>query len=52
LGQQVSTQDDTHSINGLAEAVDDEGTLLIRTKDGQLHRLLAGDVTLRGLQAI
>ena len=32
---------------GLAEAVDGDGALLLRTDDGALHRLLAADVTLR-----
>ncbi len=33
---------------GMAEAIDEAGALLLRTDDGQLHRLLAGDVTLHG----
>jgi biotin-(acetyl-CoA carboxylase) ligase len=32
----------------MAEAIDEAGALLLRTDDGQLHRLLAGDVTLHG----
>jgi len=34
-------------IEGWAEAVDEEGALLVRTDEGVLHRVLAGDVTLR-----
>jgi len=35
-------------LTGVAEGVDEEGALLLRTPDGQLHRLAAGDVTLAG----
>ncbi len=41
----ISTAEES-SLVGLAEAVDDDGALLLRTGDGQLHRLLAADVTL------
>ena len=34
-------------LSGWAEAVDDDGALLLRTEDGSLHRLRAADVTLR-----
>lgn len=37
---------DTRRI-GVAEAVDEDGALLLRTDDGSVHRLLAADVTLR-----
>jgi biotin-(acetyl-CoA carboxylase) ligase len=40
----VSTS--TATFVGVAEGVDEEGALLLRTEDGTLHRLLAGDVTL------
>jgi BirA family biotin operon repressor/biotin-[acetyl-CoA-carboxylase] ligase len=33
-------------MEGYAESVDDDGALLLRTTDDQLHRLLSGDVTL------
>ena len=34
-------------LSGWAEAVDDDGALLLRAGDGIVHRLLAADVTLR-----
>lgn len=34
-------------LSGWAEAVDDDGALLLRAGDGSVHRLLAADVTLR-----
>lgn len=46
LGQQVSIQQPTGRLEGVAEAVDDDGALLVRTADGALRRLLAGDVSL------
>jgi len=33
-------------LSGVAESVDESGALLLRTADGELHRFLAGDVTL------
>jgi biotin-(acetyl-CoA carboxylase) ligase len=33
-------------VEGLAEAVDEDGALLLRIQCGSLRRLLAGDVTL------
>jgi biotin-(acetyl-CoA carboxylase) ligase len=34
-------------VEGVAEDVDDTGTLLVRTPDNQLVTVEAGDVTLR-----
>ena len=34
-------------LEGIAEAVDEDGALLLRLADGSLRRVLAGDVTLR-----
>jgi BirA family biotin operon repressor/biotin-[acetyl-CoA-carboxylase] ligase len=48
LGQQVDAHADRQSVSGLAEAVDEDGALLVRIGDGRLHRLSAGDVSLRG----
>ena len=36
-------------LTGTAEAMDDTGALLVRTEDGVLHRVLAGDVSVRGV---
>ncbi len=46
LGQSVTVTTSTGAWSGIAEAVDEDGALLLRTPDGALHRLLAGDVTL------
>ena len=37
------------SLSGVAEDLDDTGALLVRTPDGELHRVLAGDVSVRGV---
>lgn len=48
LGSQVQV---TGSVNlrGTAEALDGSGALLVRTEDGVLHRVLSGDVSVRGV---
>jgi BirA family transcriptional regulator, biotin operon repressor / biotin---[acetyl-CoA-carboxylase] ligase len=48
LGQPVRVGTAEEVIEGLAEDVDPDGALLVRTADGALRRVLAGDVTLRG----
>jgi BirA family biotin operon repressor/biotin-[acetyl-CoA-carboxylase] ligase len=48
LDHQVEARVGDSTLSGRAEAVDDDGALLLRTEDGSLHRLLAADVTLRG----
>jgi BirA family biotin operon repressor/biotin-[acetyl-CoA-carboxylase] ligase len=47
LGQPVQVTTPDGVLTGVAESVDEGGALLLRTPDGVLHRLLAGDVTLR-----
>jgi BirA family biotin operon repressor/biotin-[acetyl-CoA-carboxylase] ligase len=42
----VGTRDEV--IEGVAEGVDANGSLLVRTAQGSLRRVLVGDVTLRG----
>lgn len=37
------------NLTGVAEGMDDSGALLVRTEDGVLHRVLAGDVSVRGV---
>jgi biotin-(acetyl-CoA carboxylase) ligase len=34
-------------VEGVAEGVDDDGALLVRTADGRLETVVAGDVTTR-----
>ena len=34
---------------GVAEDIDETGALLVRTDDGELHRVLSGDVSVRGV---
>lgn len=48
LGQQVRVGESQGVIEGVAEEVDHDGALLVRTGDGSLCRVLVGDVTLRG----
>ncbi len=46
LGQRVEATTSAGTLAGVAESVNEDGALLLRTPDGKLHRLLAGDVTL------
>jgi len=46
LGQPVEATVFEEVVTGRAESVDEDGALLLRTSDGALHRLVAGDVTL------
>ena len=48
LGQPVRVGTREEVIEGLAEDVDADGALLLRTDTGELRRILVGDVTLRG----
>ena len=48
LGRPVQATTAEGVLTGVAESVDGDGALLLRTPDGGLHRLLAGDVTLTG----
>ena len=47
LGQRVTVTQPTTITTGLADDVDAEGALLVRTEDGDLITVEAGDVTLR-----
>ena len=47
IGQQVHAQWPNHTADGLAEDVDDNGSLIIRTASGDRITIEAGDVTLR-----
>ena len=46
LGRPVEVTTSGEPLTGVAESVDQDGALLLRTPDGALQRLLAGDVTL------
>lgn len=48
LGQPVRAGTREEVVEGWAEDVDQDGALLVRTDDGVLLRVVAGDVTLRG----
>jgi BirA family biotin operon repressor/biotin-[acetyl-CoA-carboxylase] ligase len=48
LGQPVQVGSAEEVVAGVAEDVDEDGALLVRTAGGALRRMLAGDVTLRG----
>lgn len=48
LGQRVRVSGGME-LTGFAEKLDDTGALLVRDDDGQLHRVLAGDVSVRGV---
>lgn len=37
------------TMTGIAEALDETGALLVRDDQGELHRVLAGDVSIRGV---
>ena len=52
LGQRVIVDTPKEAIEGVAEDVDADGALLVRTPDGTLRRVLVGDVTLRGQSAV
>ena len=44
LGQDVLVRTDRQEFQGLAEDIDTSGALLVRTEDGSVERVLAGDV--------
>jgi BirA family transcriptional regulator, biotin operon repressor / biotin---[acetyl-CoA-carboxylase] ligase len=46
IGKNVSVQMGARQIRGRAEALDDDGALLVRTEHGRLERVIGGDVTL------
>ena len=46
IGKKVSVQMGARLVRGQAEALDDDGALLVRTEHGHLERIIGGDVTL------
>jgi BirA family biotin operon repressor/biotin-[acetyl-CoA-carboxylase] ligase len=47
LGKKVKAQSGNQVIEGIVEAVDEVGALMIKGEDGRLTRVVAGEVTLR-----
>jgi biotin-(acetyl-CoA carboxylase) ligase len=45
IGQEIDVRWGDDFLHGLAEGVDDTGRLLLRDRDGEVHRLEAGEVT-------
>jgi BirA family biotin operon repressor/biotin-[acetyl-CoA-carboxylase] ligase len=50
LGKKVRAESGSRTIEGIAESVDENGALIIREANGSLTKVVAGDVTLRGLR--
>jgi BirA family biotin operon repressor/biotin-[acetyl-CoA-carboxylase] ligase len=46
LGRRVSIQMGERTVHGLAESLDNDGALLLRTEHGRIERIVGGDVTL------
>ncbi len=46
IGQRVTIHIGPRSLQGRAEALDDDGALLLRTEHGRLERVIGGDVVL------
>jgi BirA family biotin operon repressor/biotin-[acetyl-CoA-carboxylase] ligase len=46
IGQNVAIRVGNRQVRGCAEALSDEGALLLRTEHGRLERIIGGDVTL------
>jgi BirA family biotin operon repressor/biotin-[acetyl-CoA-carboxylase] ligase len=47
LRKEVRVTSGKEVVEGIAESVDTDGSLLVRSPDGSLNRIIAGDVTLR-----
>jgi BirA family biotin operon repressor/biotin-[acetyl-CoA-carboxylase] ligase len=47
LGQRVQLHTAAGAVEGLAEAVDDEGALLLRLDDGQSRKVWVGDIVVQ-----
>lgn len=46
LGRRIRVSFQNKELQGTAEGIDEEGALLVRSADGRLERVLAGDVTI------
>ncbi|MDL2317562.1 biotin--[acetyl-CoA-carboxylase] ligase [Eubacteriales bacterium OttesenSCG-928-A19] len=49
VGSEVRVSSLKEDFTGVAESLDDTGALLVRDEHGILHRVLAGDVSVRGI---
>lgn len=49
IGREVQVLAPAETFTGTAEAIDETGALLVRTADSTLRRVLAGDVSVRGM---
>ena len=52
LGRMVCVRQVDETFEGIAEGVDPDGALLLRTADGACRRLLAADVSLQGRRSV
>jgi BirA family transcriptional regulator, biotin operon repressor / biotin---[acetyl-CoA-carboxylase] ligase len=52
LGRQVLIRTGERQLRGRAEALDEDGSLLLRTDHGHLERIVGGDVILAGASAL
>ncbi|MFY9376991.1 MAG: biotin--[acetyl-CoA-carboxylase] ligase [Peptococcia bacterium] len=46
-GRQVKVMTREETFEGFAESIDEDGSLLVRRKDGQLETVIVGDISLR-----
>ncbi|MFP6903524.1 MAG: biotin--[acetyl-CoA-carboxylase] ligase, partial [Verrucomicrobiia bacterium] len=46
LGKQVTIDMGARRVRGRAEALDENGALLLRTEHGRIERIIGGEVTL------
>jgi len=49
LGNRVRAVSMNHAIEGYAEDITNDGELMIRTDDGKLHKIISGEVSVRGM---
>lgn len=48
IGRSVRAGAPGHSLLGIVEDLDENGALVLRDRKGRIHRVFAGDITLRG----
>ena len=49
LGREARVLEPGHEYNGTAAGINETGELLIHTKDGQIRKVYAGEVSVRGI---